>query len=588
MALGLLGTRLDPGISGYALTQVQRSACSGDQSWIAAALPRFRSGKGCERLLLQRQLSAAQTAEQVLLIGGFGNDLRIWANGQLIREFDTRAGFDSTSQPLLIELQPGVLRTGSNEFLLQLRSGTGPYSRSYLGRVYLGPGEVLRPTFARAFLVGVQGAQLSIIVVMAILLTLLPIAWSRRQDPSYRWFVLALVGSSFYLWNMGWPLRLSPSMFWYYLAHSGLTVALWAMLRYTEALSPPSPGLRRRANALLACSMVMLTIKCFVNFQHVSMFADLGFRAALITALLLLARLSWLQAEQPLGRWLSAAALLCLLFGIADSARVWHLIGAERAPYLLHWGMLYLLALLLVGQVKRILSALTAAEQSQRQLGQALDQRSRELQQEFVLRQQAEQARTLAEERQRIMRDMHDGVGGQLVALIGQAENGKLDAPALKQQLRRSLDDLRLMIDSLDDACADLGVALGMLRQRLQSSLKGLPMQISWSTAQLPDLAPRAPDEVLQVLRIVQEAITNALKHARCEHLTISASWEAGWLEITVQDDGVGLGGGSGRGLPSMRQRAASIGASIDIADQSPGTRVRLRLPQALAAGNRA
>jgi signal transduction histidine kinase len=155
----------------------------------------------------------------------------------------------------------------------------------------------------------------------------------------------------------------------------------------------------------------------------------------------------------------------------------------------------------------------------------------------------------------------------------------------LKQQIRRSLDDLRLMIDSLDDACADLGVALGMLRQRLQSSLKDLPLQVTWNTAQLPDLAPRAPDDVLQVLRIVQEAITNALKHAQCQHLEISARWESGCLEISVQDDGVGLAGNSrGRGLPNMRLRAVSIGASIEIVDQQPGTRVQLRLAQSLAS----
>ncbi|MCB1590421.1 MAG: hypothetical protein KDI56_16030, partial [Xanthomonadales bacterium] len=185
-----------------------------------------------------------------------------------------------------------------------------------------------------------------------------------------------------------------------------------------------------------------------------------------------------------------------------------------------------------------------------------------------------------------IMRDMHDGVGGQLVALIGQVEHGGLQPGHFRQQLRRSLDDLRLMIDSLDDACADLGVALGMLRQRLQASLQELPIQVRWRTAQLPDLAPRAPDEVLQVLRIVQEAITNALRHAGCHHISIDAAWEDACIRIEVSDDGRGLDAvpHPGRGLPSMRARAERIGGRIEWLALNPGTCVRLSLPQALAA----
>lgn len=586
MAAALLSTRFGPELGDFLLTRVERSNCNGNSPWKALSLPKFSYGQGCERVLLRSQLGAGQTLEQALLVSSVGNDARIWVNGHLLRDFDPRTGFDSTSQPLLLELQPGILRAGANEILLQLRSGLGRYSRSALGRIYLGPSEPLRARYMRNLRVGIQGAQFAVVVGLAILLTLLPIAWSRQRDSSYRWFMLAALSSGLYLWNMGWPLRLSPSMLWHFTAHAGLAVALWAMLRYSAAVTRPSPACARWIDGLSAVAIVALLLMVTVDERWVGVVGDSVYRLGLLTQLLFLAAIWWRQGvlQHPLGRWLSAAAVLNLVLGIADSMRIWQGAGSNGAPYLVHWGILYLLLLMLVGQVKGILAALAAAEQSQQLLGRALDQRTLELQQEFALRQQAEQARTLAEERQRIMRDMHDGVGGQLVALIGQAEHGNLDGPNLKQQLRRSLDDLRLMIDSLDDACADLGVALGMLRQRLQSGLKNLPIQVSWHTAQLPDMAPRTPDEVLQVLRIVQEAITNALKHAQCRQLLIKASWVAGWLEISVQDDGVGMAGGSsGRGLPSMRLRAAGIGASIEIAEHAPGTRVLLRLPQALA-----
>ncbi len=587
MAVALLSTRFGQDLDSYLLTQAERSDCSGNSAWRAVDLPKSTHGQGCERVLLRRQLSAGQTLEQALLVGGVGNDARIWVNGHLLRDFDPRAGFDSTSQPLLLELQPGILRSGANEILLQLRSGTGRYSRSVLGRIYLGPRDPLRATYVRNLRVGIQGAQLAVVVALAILLTLLPIAWSRQRDSSYRWLVLAVLSSGLYLWSMAWPLRLSPTELWHFVAHGGLAIALWALLHYSITVIGPNPVLSRWIDRLAGVALAALAARLVFGEYWVEVICYGVYRTALIVQLLLLAALWWRQDAvlHPLGRWLGAAALLSLILGIADSMRVWQGTGGDNAPYLVHWGILYLLALTLVGQVKGILIALSASEHSEQLLSSALDQRSLELQQEFARRQQAEQAHTLAVERQRIMRDMHDGVGGQLVALIGQAEHGKLDNPALKQQLRRSLDDLRLMIDSLDDACADLGVALGMLRQRLHSSLKDLPIQVSWNTAQLPDLAPRAPDEVLQVLRIVQEAITNALKHAQCKTLSIQAGWEDGWLEISVQDNGVGLTESSiGRGLPSMRLRAAGIGASVEIAVHAPGTRVLLRLPQALAS----
>jgi signal transduction histidine kinase len=588
LALGLLllSTRLAPDLSAYKISEAHEFSCDGTDLG-KTRLPRYTSGKACSRLVARSHLNGEQNFEQSLLVSGIGRDARIWVNGNLLREFDPRPSFDNTSQPLLLVLQPGILHSGNNELIFQVRSGTSRFDHSYLGTVLLGPNELLVPAHQRIQSVSVNGAQLAVVVGLAILLTLLPIALMRPAEPSYRWFALSVLFSLVYIWNMGWPLRPLPTQIWHLTAHAALAGALWAMLRYSMSLAQPTPRFHAWVDRLTSMALLALLIKATEFNANLAMLGDYFYRGGMITLLLMLMIFWWQHRDQgfPLARWLAAAALLNIVLGVADSVRVWQTLNGVIFPYVVHWGILYLLVLLLIGQIKSILEALHTSEHAQQQLAQALDQRSQELQQEFARRQQAEQARTLAEERQRIMRDMHDGVGGQLVALIGQAEHGKLDAEHLKLHLRRSLDDLRLMIDSLDDACADLGVALGMLRQRLQSSLKDLPIQVRWQTAQLPDLAPRAPDEVLQVLRIVQEAITNALKHARCRELTISASWSEGWLEICVQDDGMGLLSGEthGRGLPSMRLRAAGIGASIEIAGQAQGTRVRLRLPQALA-----
>jgi signal transduction histidine kinase len=99
----------------------------------------------------------------------------------------------------------------------------------------------------------------------------------------------------------------------------------------------------------------------------------------------------------------------------------------------------------------------------------------------------------------------------------------------------------------------------------------------------MPDLGPRA---VLDVARVVQEAITNAIKHSGCNEITVSAALAGGGqhVEIQVTDNGRGMGArGVGRGLSGMQRRAADLGGSIEFASTTSGTRVTLRLPLARA-----
>ncbi len=585
LALLLLSLRSGPDLESWRITTAQRSECGQTEALQVQRLPMFTYGQDCILLRAHQELVAQQLQGQALVLSGFGRDVRIWVNGLLLREFDPVSSFDSASIPLFLPLPAGMLKPGDNEILFQLRSGSSRFDRSSLGSLLLGPADVLQPAVQRSLLIGAHGAQLSVVVALAILLMAMPIAWSQPTDRSYRWFVAALLGSQVYVWNMAWPIRPLPSTLWFLVAHAGLASALWAISHHALSGSSAFSWYRHRFDGLALLGAVGLLLGTFAQSYQLATIGLVLFRVSLLTQLLVLATFWWRDSADPLGRWLAGAALLCLVLGVADSLRVWGYSSAALTPYVLHWGILYILALLLVGQLKRVLTALASAERSQEVLAAALQQRSEQLQVEFELRQKAEHARSLAEERQRIMRDMHDGVGGQLVALIGQTENGPIDAESLKPQLRRSLDDLRLMIDSLDDACGDLGVALGMLRQRLQPGLQGLPLRTSWQTADLPDLAPCPPDQVLQVMRIVQEAITNAIKHANCRELLISARWTEGWLELTVSDDGVGLAADAapGRGLPSMRQRAAAIGADLSFDALQQGTRMRLLLAVARA-----
>ncbi|MEZ5590739.1 MAG: hypothetical protein R3F53_08545 [Gammaproteobacteria bacterium] len=176
---------------------------------------------------------------------------------------------------------------------------------------------------------------------------------------------------------------------------------------------------------------------------------------------------------------------------------------------------------------------------------------------------------------------MHDGIGGHLVATLSMVEAGQASREQLADALRTALDDLRLMIDSLDPVEDDLSLVLGMFRARLEPRLQGGPVQLRWQVSDVPPLPGFGPHKVLQVLRILQEAITNVLKHAQASTLTLRTGSVDNQVFIEVADNGCnGLPQtGKGRGLDNMQQRALAIGGTLEIISNSSGTCVRLQLP---------
>jgi two-component system sensor histidine kinase UhpB len=193
-------------------------------------------------------------------------------------------------------------------------------------------------------------------------------------------------------------------------------------------------------------------------------------------------------------------------------------------------------------------------------------------------------------ERRRIAQELHDQVGQNLTAVVLElrrvrerigAEEG--DALADAQELaRESLDDLRRISYELRPAALDdLGLA---------SALAALCSGIGRRTGidigfeargEPPRLDPRVE---LAVYRVAQEALTNAVRHAQCARVDVElGDGEGGSLVLRIHDDGVGMAGGfPGGGIRGMRERALTIGATLEL--RSPageGVDVRLRVPGA-------
>lgn len=219
-------------------------------------------------------------------------------------------------------------------------------------------------------------------------------------------------------------------------------------------------------------------------------------------------------------------------------------------------------------------------------LARRIAEREAELGVAHRLQQRQSEEQAALQERQRIMRDIHDGVGAHLVGLLSMARNGGAQAEALQEQAHAALDELRMAVDSLQPVNGDLTTVLATLRYRLQPRLEAAGLRVEWGVAALPEMRSLTPTMVLNVQRILLEAFTNVLKHAGATTVRVTArrAEDPDRLELLVQDDGVGIalkpGQAAGHGLGNMRARAQSIGAVLSIQHAEPhGTAVELSMP---------
>jgi len=197
---------------------------------------------------------------------------------------------------------------------------------------------------------------------------------------------------------------------------------------------------------------------------------------------------------------------------------------------------------------------------------------------------QAERSRVLSDERERLVSDLHDGLGLHLLTALKMARNPGTGREALAEVLADCLDDLRLAIDSMSNIDErDPVLLLASLRFRLAPRLKAAGVQLDWQV--VGEVQPQpwldAP-KALHLLRVVQEALTNAARHAGATRVLLKVEACGDGVAVSVSDDGRGIdvvADLAGHGLPSMRRRAAPLGGTLSIGPgPQSGTEVRLVL----------
>jgi len=190
------------------------------------------------------------------------------------------------------------------------------------------------------------------------------------------------------------------------------------------------------------------------------------------------------------------------------------------------------------------------------------------------------------DERRRLSREMHDGVAQDIASMGYLLDAVAEDLPAhvapqvdlLRSTISRVVSEVRASVTALRtdvDANQSLGEAVSGLARRLSASSEiSIRCTVDERTARL------APNIEAELVRITQEALTNAVKHSGARTIDVTCQVDAPRARIVVRDDGSGLGPDrtDSHGLRIMRERAALVGASLTIDSSQLGTVVYLSL----------
>jgi signal transduction histidine kinase len=487
----------------------------------------------------------------------------------------------NANRPQFFVATPQLLRAGSNTLHVRIWSAVGVGGG--LAEVRIGPESELRPLFERRYLFQVQLQQISVALI-GFVAALMLFLWGRRpHDTMYGYLGGSCLGTVVYaatfvvrdapLEGFGWDILCFAAL--------GFTIAFIVLfvLRFT--------GRRwRRFEALL---WLYIVVNPFVvalgglKQLHLSIaFDSLLFFLLFVVCVGILTRFWW-QRRTVESLLVLAILVIDLIIGGHDVGILAGALPFESmfwTPYGSALGSIFAGGIL----VNRFVRNLNDYENLNVELEGRVVQKHAELEDNYQHMQQLERQSAIVEERQRIMRDMHDGLGAQLISTLALVEHGDPAKEQIGAVLRECLDDLRLTIDSLESTENDLLTVLGNFRYRLEPRLKSSGIQLDWQVRDLPKLACLTPQNVLHILRILQEAFTNVLKHARANTVKVDTgiAGTPAQVYVSVTDNGIGLSNEHrGHGLANMRRRAQAIGGTLDIVSAATGTMITLSLPNA-------
>ena len=520
-----------------------------------------------------------------------GNAYEVRLNGALLNSNGDLNAFDRGDYgqiPRLVTIPVGLLKKDN---LVQVRIRADHARRAGVASPWVGSYADVSPLYDAEYLQRVMGTRVVVIVSLLVGTIALALWWTqvnptqppgKQRDPLYLYAALAE-----YFWSLrvGSVLLESPPLprlWWDILFIEALGVWVASMLMFSAL----AVGWRGRASVVrmqrALAILLVAGVGCAVAAQWGYRGWLTGWYASLaMVALPFVALYCWsaVQTGSLLHRLVAAALVLNVLVGVRDWAvfRVHMTMGGNTLMRYSSVVFGVLLAYIVFtrfreasAQVRYLLSTMARQVAVKEQALQSSYERL-----ELLAREQER-----VNERTRILRDLHDGVGSHISAAIRQLQSGRASNDEVLQTLRDSLDQIKLSIDAMHLPAGDVTGLLANLRYRLEPKLNAADIHLLWDV-DLIDPVERMDAVGMRHLQfMVLESLSNVLQHAQATTLRIEAKAQGRRVVVRIADNGVGFDTTRPlrKGLLALHERAKAIGASLVLRSRAGETVVEITL----------
>lgn len=541
-------------------------------TWLRIHLDELQGSKGPQHFYLIRWLAAGQIA--------------VYADGRLRYRSTGSPVWNLFSHPALL-LPLNLTADSPPPKTLLIRLDSLPSPEAGISSFYAGDSDSLVEMAGRRDWLANQLPFMCSAAFLAVGLFSLAVWVVRRQPASLYLFAMAVLNAT-----RRWHFQLGPEKLivsdaWF--IWLTLNALMWQSLvthYFLQFLH--SRAMPRTSRVMLAMAVVFSIVTLPFASVFPSLLALRPYAHLLLISMATVIAViglwhSW-RSRSLDAKMLSTAFLVNYVFGVYDWARLKYVVDLE-SYYLTPYAAMLLFGVFVVIMFRQYVGALATVEQLNTGLEESLKNRETELAASYERLREVEQRELLSQERQRLTQDMHDGLGSSLVSALRVVEGGRLGEAEVAEVLKGCIDDLKLTIDSMEPVEADLLLLLATLRFRLGPRLAGAGISLRWEVSDVPPLDWLNPRNALHILRILQEAFTNTLKHTRATQIRVMTGAEDGYVSVIIADNGGGFSisealAGGGKGLANQQRRAQAIGAELLLHSSAAGTTLTLRLPE--------
>jgi signal transduction histidine kinase len=544
--------------------------------------------------ILEMRFPASAGADELygMYLARIGNSAEIWLNDSLLVQLGDlrqRNADDFSKAPQYLSI-PAQLLQPDNVIRIHLRADGG--RRGGLSSLIVGPEHEVRPLFERATRWRMN-ASVAIAVFSLLVGTLALVLWATQFEvgagPAMRDSIYLSAGVA----EFCWALRVGDIA----IAHPPLPWPAWGVVQ-TAAFAGwiccvalfchhaagwhrhPSMVWMRFALTVLFGSSILASSLSYTLHQPLFLTAWLGFANLFFIVYAAVYLVAALRAPSTARLVVALAGMLNVAVGVRDWIAIRISGDYSESTWIRYSSVLFGLALGYI-VITRFRAASAQAHDLMVNLASRVTEKEQELSLGYARLAQLGQQHERAAERTRILRDMHDGVGSHLSSAIRQLQSRRADRNQVLQTLRDSLDQLKLSIDAMNLPRGDVTALLANLRYRLEPRFAASDVELQWHVDAMEEVPGFDGAAMRHLQFMLFEALSNVLQHAQARVLRIEACASGNGARLRIIDDGRGFDVGRPlrRGLASMHERAATIGAKLSLNSQAGRTVVEIVLP---------